>query len=136
MVDTGKPQVAGTPEIVLRCAECGGLKPVGGTRFVHEDLPKDPLCEDCFALALRFGGEEEQRRLSPIGPASDVDEDGTLWVRRTCPRCGGAGQVGGFRGDCFRCWGYRWTYVCPANVQRVMRWSATFQANRIPRSQI
>jgi hypothetical protein len=69
--------------------------------------------------------------LHPLGPASDADEDGTLWVRRTCPRCGGAGRVGGYRGTCFQCWGTRWTYVSPKGVQRLMRWSATFQANRV-----
>lgn len=133
MVDT--PRISGSPQILLKCADCGEVKPIGGTRHVHEDLPKDPLCEEDFALAVRFAGEAEARNLWPVGPESDTDDDGTVWLRRTCPRCGGAGAVGGFRGDCFRCWGYRWTYVSPRNVNQVMKASATFQANRIPASQ-
>lgn len=124
--------IAGSPDVVLPCADCGEEKPVAGTRFVHPDLPYDVLCADCFAFHVRFIGD---RHLYPVGPASDTDEDGTVWLRRVCPRCGGAGKVDPFPGTCFRCWGWRWSYVSPRNVNQVMKAAATFQANRIPRSQ-
>lgn len=130
MVDT--PKIAGSPEILLTCADCGEIKPVAGHLWTHEDVPQDVFCTDCFAFRQRYIPDDHLRE---IGPASDTDEDGTVWLRRICPRCGGAGRVQPFRGTCFRCWGYRWTYVSPRNVNQVLKASATFQANRIPRSQ-
>lgn len=130
MTDTAPIQ--GSPLILLTCADCEALAPIAGTRFTHPDMPHDPLCSDCWTFAWTYLDREP---LHPIGAPSETDEDGTLWLRRTCPRCGGKGKVEPYRGTCFRCWGYRWTYVCPRNVNMVMKASATFQASRIPRSQ-
>jgi hypothetical protein len=124
--------IQGTPEVVLRCADCGEVKPIVGTRFVHPDLPYDVLCQPCWDFTWRYLSREH---LHLLGPASETDEDGTLWLRRVCPRCGGEGKVEPYPGACFRCWGWRWSYVSPRNVNMVMKASATFQANRIPRSQ-
>lgn len=127
--------IQGTPEVRLRCADCNEVKPIVGTRFVHPDLPYDVLCQEDWDFALRFSGADEVRALHPLGPPSETDEDGVLWLRRVCPRCGGEGRVPPYRGTCFRCWGWRWTWVSPRNVNMVMKASATFQANRVPRSQ-
>jgi hypothetical protein len=124
--------IQGTPDVLLACADCGEVKPMGGTRFVHPDLPYDALCTGCFEFNLRY---LDPANLHRIGPASETDEDGTVWFRRVCPRCGGAGKVEPYQGTCFRCWGWRWSWVSPRNVNMVMKASATFQANRIPRSQ-
>lgn len=129
-----RPTVQGTPEVILACGDCGEVGPIAGTRFLDRGRPDDPLCPECFAVRARvWHGTEEERRLSLLGPASDTDDDGTLWVRRTCPRCGGAGRLRGYEGTCFGCYGRRWSYVSPRGVQRAARWSATFQANRTPR---
>lgn len=137
--------VQGTPEIRMPCVDCVGEgdeepKDVFGTVSIGYDRPHDALCEAHYRFRQRYfgmplGDHKGVGFLTEVGPPSDTDADGTFWVRRICPRCGGAGQVGGFQGTCFRCWGYRWTWVCPLNVRRVMRASATFQANRIPKSQ-
>jgi hypothetical protein len=124
--------IAGTPVILLCCADCGEVKPIAGTRFVHPEQPHDALCQGCWDFNTRY---LDVAPLHALGEASRVDEDGVLWLRRTCPRCGGEGKVEPYQGTCFRCWGYRWTYVSPRNVNQVMKASATFQANRIPRSQ-
>lgn len=130
--DGEPPTVAGSPDIVRRCADCGETLPVGGHRFVHPDVPYEPLCVEDYAIAVRCSG-----RFSPslweVGPPSYTDEEGKLWVRRDCPRCGGSGKVEPFRGTCFTCFGRGWAYVSPLDVRRTMRWSATFQANRVPR---
>lgn len=126
--------VQGTPEVVMACADCGEVGPIMGTRWTVRNVPEDPLCGGCFVARARiWRGSAEERHLSLLGPASDTDDDGTLWVRRTCPRCGGAGHLRGYEGTCFGCYGRRWTYVSPRGVQRAARWSATFQANRTPK---
>lgn len=124
--------IQGTPDVVLDCADCGESRSIVGTRYVHPELPYDVLCQPCWDFAWTYLDREHLR---PIGAPSETDEDGTLWLRRVCPRCNGAGKVEPYRGTCFRCWGWRWSYVSPRNVNMVMKASATFQANRVPRSQ-
>lgn len=131
--DGDPPTVAGSPEIVRKCADCGEVLPIGGMRRErgHHESPFEPLCVEDYRIAERYCGAGGPI-LSPLGPPSDTDEDGRLWVRRDCPRCGGKGHVPPFPGVCFGCYELGWTYVCPADVRRTMRWSATFQANRTP----
>jgi hypothetical protein len=134
MVDTEQLKVAGSPEIVLACADCQEVGPIMGTRWVERDQAHEPLCAEDFVIRARvWHGTDEEGHLHLLGPASMTDEHGELWVRRLCPRCDGAGRVEPFQGTCFACWGYRWTYISPKGVRRTLRWSATFQANRVPK---
>jgi hypothetical protein len=130
MVDTAPVQ--GSPQVVLRCSDCGEVREIAGTRFTHPETPHDVLCQECWAFSWRW---LDRTPLHPLGKASETDEDGTLWLRRTCPRCNGEGRVQPYPGTCFRCLGWRWAWVSPRNVNMVLKASVTFQANRIPRSQ-
>jgi hypothetical protein len=131
-------RVAGTPEIVLTCADCGETGQIGGTRWVGYNLPHEPLCPDCYGIALRVWGEREGH-LYPLQEPVSLDferhKDGDPGYRRICPRCNGEGRVKGYEGTCFQCLGFRWTYVYLRDVRRNLRWSATFQANRTPKDQ-
>lgn len=129
-------QVGGTPDVILRCADCGSVEQIGGTRWVHLDLPHEPLCPDCYGVAVRVWGEREGH-LHPIGPPVvrnyEKHADGDPGYRRLCPRCNGTGSApDGYRGSCFRCIGFRWVYVHQRDVRRSARWSQTFQQNRTP----
>lgn len=137
--------VGGSAHIVLRCADCGEEKEIGGTRrdFAanqrFDQRAADALCINCFAIALRVWGEKHpQVSLARLGPESVTDTDPDMIgsgparhaVRRLCPRCGGTGMTQW--GFCFDCLGERWCYVDVTNVRRVARWWQTFQQSRVP----
>lgn len=132
-------QVAGSPEVVLTCADCGEVGPIFGTRSVPGvNQPDDPLCEEDFQIAARvWHGTPEFNRLhllgKPVITSFERHKDGDPGYRRLCPRCNGTGRApSGYEGLCFECRGVRWTYVFQRDVRRTARWSQTFQQNRTP----
>lgn len=115
------------------CPDCRCLL-VDGDNYSSGNSSR--YCDYCLLERVKDG--EHVPMLPSLGEASDPGEAAQFrkerWFYFLCQRCGGTGEVllTAWQADtrCFGCAGTGFDAVPAREVQRMQRWSATFQSNK------